>query len=342
MTLLFVEGFDHFVSDDHLIDKGWEIYSGYVAVHSNYKRFDTGNGVLLNHAGGYIIKTIDPNETTLYLGFAVKENSVYGLNYDVSRPFLNFKDEFDVDQVKVHLTTSNEVQVNDGTSALLGKSSQYVVPDHQWFYFEIKVTISATVGEVTARINGTQVLNLTSQNTKNGSDYIGKIKINGLDIVENTGFLTYIDDLYIDDAQFHGDCRVKTFFPDSDSGTHTDLVRSTGSNDYECVDDNPPNDDTDYISGNTPGDISAFGITTGALGTVIGTQLNNYMRKDDAGSRTGRPILRSNGADYNGITRDISADYYFHNDIWELDPDDSGAWTQTKLEAAEFGLEIVA
>jgi hypothetical protein len=32
---------------------------------------------------------------------------------------------------------------------------------------------------------------------------------------------------------------------------------------------------------------------------------------------------------------------YTHNSvIWETDPDDSNAWTQTKLEAAEFGLEI--
>ncbi|GAF84556.1 unnamed protein product, partial [marine sediment metagenome] len=36
----------------------------------------------------------------------------------------------------------------------------------------------------------------------------------------------------------------------------------------------------------------------------------------------------------------ILADYGYEQEIWELDPDDSGAWTQVKLEAAEFGLEI--
>ena len=128
--------------------------------------------------------------------------------------------------------------------------------------------------------------------------------------------------------------------PDVD-GNSADFTRSIGSNDYECVDETPSNEDTDYISSNTLNHKSIFGITTGALSTVKGIQVNNHVRVDDAGTRKIKAIARSNGADYQGTESEvITSDYLFESDIWELDPDDSGAWTQTKLEAAEFGLEI--
>ena len=44
MTILFIEGFDHYTSTDQLQDKLWNKSSSYVAINSAYKRFDTGNG----------------------------------------------------------------------------------------------------------------------------------------------------------------------------------------------------------------------------------------------------------------------------------------------------------
>jgi len=38
----------------------------------------------------------------------------------------------------------------------------------------------------------------------------------------------------------------------------------------------------------------------------------------------------------------LPEDYKFEHDCWDTDPQDAAAWTQTKLEAAEFGLEITA
>jgi hypothetical protein len=146
--------------------------------------------------------------------------------------------------------------------------------------------------------------------------------------------------MYVDDTQFHGDCRVKTFVPDSISGTNNSFTASAGNKD-ECVDEIPSNEDTDYIVSDTLNHKQTFGITTGVLGTVKAIQLNNHCRLDEAGTRKITPIIRSNGTDYSGTESDeITADYLFESEIWETDPDDSGAWTQTKLEAAEFGLEI--
>jgi hypothetical protein len=109
----------------------------------------------------------------------------------------------------------------------------------------------------------------------------------------------------------------------------------------ECVDETPSNEDTDYIYSDTLNHKQGFGITTGSLSTVKGIQLNNHCRLDQAGTRKITPLIRSNSTDYSGTeTGAIPADYRFESEIFETDPDDSSAWTQTKLEAAEFGLEI--
>ena len=77
------------------------------------------------------------------------------------------------------------------------------------------------------------------------------------------------------------------------------------------------------------------------MGTVKAIQLNNCCRIDEVGTRKITPLIRSNSTDYSGTeTENITADYLFESEVWETDPDDSNVWTQTKLEAAEFGFEI--
>jgi hypothetical protein len=149
------------------------------------------------------------------------------------------------------------------------------------------------------------------------------------------------DDLYVDDAQFHGNVRVRTFTPDAD-GVHTDWERSGGANDYEAVDEAVTNEDTDYIKSSTKGHKSSFGITTGAIGVVKGIQLAQHIKAATSGVRRIKPLVRSGGADYNGpVSPVIPAGYKYFTEIFGADPQDSNPWNQTKLEAAEFGLTLL-
>ena len=334
MALILMDGFDHYgQAEAHLI--GWNFHGTYNSFGS-YGRFGSG-GVRTTYHDQEVKRNIGVNKSTLYIGIAFAKWEGGTPTFNIGSPFVFFTDELDVDQVKFHLSPTYEILVYQGDGTLLATSAVDILKDYVWKYLELKVVISATVGVVEVRVNGVEVINETGLDTKNGSDYMRNFAFSAF----ATQQTAYYDDLYIDDAQFHGDCRIKTFMPDSDSATHTDFVRSAGSNDYECVDETDPNEDTDYIYANVVGDISTFGITTGTLGTVQGIQLNNYLRKDDAGTRKIKPLIRSNGADYQGTELDdVPANYIFYSDIWETDPDDSNVWTQTKLEAAEFGLEI--
>jgi hypothetical protein len=335
MALIYLEGFDNCTSAQ-LSDKDWVINTSFGGTGSSYARF-SGQGYRITHDFGKAIFNIGVDKSTIYLGIAIRKHTVSVPSSSSTEFIVGFYDENEVQQVRINVTPAYEIQVYKGDNTLLGTSDTFVFPNYAWCYLEAKVTISATVGEVTVNIDGDQVLNLTTKDTKNGTDYIRKI---GLRAVFN-GRETYFDDLYIDDAQFHGDCRVQTFMPDSDSATHTDFVRSTGSNDYECVYEAQSNEDTDYIESSTLNHKSTFGITTGTLPTVIGAKVSNHCKVSDAGTVKIKALCRSNGTTYQGTESSaLSADYLFKSEIWEDDPDDSNPWDQTKLEAAEFGVEI--
>jgi len=333
MSLILMDGFDHY-SANQSYDKNVITIENAVMTTTN-GRF--GSGGFRCGGGNYSFKVgMGVNKSTIYLGIAANKSEGDQPVFSSSYPILLFYDESGISQVSVYVNPNFSIGVYRGTTTLLGTSSADAYPNLKWFYLEAKVTISATVGEVTIRVNETQVLNLTSQNTKNGSDYIRSIKFAGI----HNALDVYYDDLYVDDAQFHGDCRIRTFVPDSISSINNDFTASAGNKD-ECVDETPSNEDTDYIYSDTLNHKQTFGITTGSLGTVIGIQLNNHVRIDQAGTRKITPLIRSNSTNYSGTeTDEITAEYLFESKIWETDPDDSNAWTQTKLEAAEFGLQI--
>ena len=337
MTLLFMDGFDHYAeSGEQPLDKGY-ITGNFAYYDFVTGRFNYGYAIQFKDSMGYgyFRKNLGVSKSTIYFGAAVKKFPGTP-THSADDPFIHFKDESSVVQVRLHVLADFSIAAYQGDGTLLGTSAAGVFLDQYWQYLEVKITISATVGEVTIRINETQILNLTSQDTKNGSDYI-----RWFDMTHINGQHCSWDDLYVDDAQFHGDCRIRTFVPDSISSTNNDFTASAGNKD-ECVDDIPSNEDTDYIVSDTLNHKQTFGITTGALGTVKGIQLNNHCRVDAGGSRKITPLIRSNGTNYSGteVANNVPDTYKFESEVWETDPDDSNVWTQTKLEAAEFGLEI--
>jgi hypothetical protein len=329
MSLLFIDSFDHYTSEAQMARK----YAVNNTGPGNPGRFG-GYCVGLWLGSSYFQRDIGVNNSTIYFGVGFKKDESGGPSN--AGPIISLLDESSVTQVSFRLGGGYQINVYRSTGSFLGATNGGVVPDQEWCFLEGKVVISDTVGEVVLRINEEEVLNLTSQDTKQGSDYIRKIKFGTIP----NSLTSKWDDFYIDDAQFHGNCQVKAFMPDVD-GNSVDFTRSTGSNDYECVDEIPPNDDTDYIYSETLNHKSIFGITTGALKTIKGIQVNNLCKLEASGTRRIKAICRSNGADYQSVESDvIPTGYIFDSRQWDTDPDDSNPWTQVKLEAAEFGLEI--
>ena len=66
------------------------------------------------------------------------------------------------------------------------------------------------------------------------------------------------------------------------------------------------------------------------------------MRTDAIGSRLARHVTRVNSSDYEGADLGVNYSYMWGSTIWELNPDDSAAWEDADIDAAEFGIKVQA
>ena len=238
------------------------------------------------------------------------------------------------------------LEVSNGALRVLRGStvlatSSYTLQGQQWYYIELKATIHGSAGSYEVRVNRQTVLSATGVNTQNTANASAN----------EVGFggdgTSWGDDFYICDAtgtrnnDFLGDVEVVTLMP-AGAGNYAQWTPLSGAN-WENVDEIPQDGDTSYNYSATAGQKDTFGAQTySATGTPLGLQVNLIHRKDDAGSRTIRTLLRSGGADYSGTSESVLDSYSHAFDVWETDPADSADWTDTKINAAEYGYEMVS
>lgn len=227
----------------------------------------------------------------------------------------------------------------DGTT--LASTDPGAVPLDSSFYIEFDGTIDDTNGAAEVRFNGSEVedLTLTGQDTQPAA-------ATGVDRIRFFGRGTNcFTDIYIDSADFHGDCIVDTIRP-TGAGTHTDWTPSEGAN-HENVDDATQIDDDDTYnaaSAQDEKDTFAFAdLASRPTSSIKGVAVNLALRKDDATTRVVKPVARIGSTDHlhgTGIT--LASSYAVAQRIWQLNPDDSAPWEEADVNDAEFGYDQVA
>lgn len=338
MTLLFCDGFDH-------IDEPYETVKWDTAANHFFE-------AAIGRTGGwgfrmyypvtnlaYITKNVGTDCETIILGYACKLsafNDIYSI--------LELKDGATT-QVSVRVNTSGGLNVYRGTTTLLGSSDNSLITTNTFFYLEIKVKISNTVGTVEIRLNGSAspIVNLTSQDTMvSANAYVNTI------LLASRGFYQYIDDLVVCDISgavnndFLGDVAITTLYPTSD-GTNTDFTCSTGTDHYALVDEAQLSADTDHNESSTVGHKDTYGMTTfSGSGTVLGVQICATVKNTDAGSMNVRTLAISGASptETEGSDFALSATMKSAMTIHEKEPIDAVAWTAAKINAAEFGLKV--
>ena len=343
MSLLFCDSFDHYAIGD--ITKKWTSQSGSPAALAS-GRF--GNGLSLGSSQSGLAsatKTLASSAATLGLGCAVLFATIpTGSGHDRVVAFYDSGSE----QVTVHLNSSGKLYVARGATVL--GTGATVLSINVFYYIEVKATIDNTVGAVTVKINGTTEITITGADTQQTANASANQIIIGGDQFSTGGgtFKTY-DDLVIWDTSgtanndFMGDIRVQALLP-SGAGTTTAWTPSSGAN-YTDVDESAPNDDTDYVSSSTPGQIDtyAMGNLTSVAGTIKAVQSLLYARKDDAGVRTIAPVFHISATDYvQANLPDLTTSYQYLPQILEVSPATAVAWTLAEINAMEFGAKEVA
>jgi hypothetical protein len=103
-------------------------------------------------------------DATVVVGFAHQINSLAAAVSEICQ----FYSDANVTQHnRLTVASNGSLSFWRGTTNL-GSSAAGVIAVNTWNYIEVRTVLSDTVGEVTVRVNGTDVLTLTAQDTQNG------------------------------------------------------------------------------------------------------------------------------------------------------------------------------
>lgn len=238
------------------------------------------------------------------------------------------------------------VKVQRGEGTELGASAAGAVPANAWFYLEVKVKINDTTGTVQVRVDGTDVINITGQDTRNGGadGLIDRILIGSC---ENNALKLRVCDFYflneIGSAPHNdllGPQTIESLRTDA-AGNYTNWTPSAGAN-HDAVDD--PIDavhdgDATYV------ETTVVERDSYSFGDMVSGEDPIAVQVKATARFTGTALdfntfLRRSATDIDGPTDTPTSAYADRAiTIWETDPVAAAAWTKANLEATEFGLE---
>lgn len=338
MALIFSDSFDHATTDARLRDK-WS------ASTAGFARDATGRtGACIKEgwsSPSYLRHNYASNKTTIIIGFAIKVNSTSQDKY-----FLQVLDGTTV-QIGVKQNSDGTLSVVNGSGSVLASTSSGAeLTNSEFRYIEFKTTIDNSTGSFELKKNGVTLLsgsNVDTQNTANAYT-------TGFQFAWETATATYafFDDVYVCDTSgstnndFLGAVKIEYLAPGG-AGATANWTPSAGSN-YACVDETDPNDDTDYVASATVGVTDTYAIANSAASTsasVKGVMLQMRAKKDDANPRAVTGVLRPSSTDRaHGTPATMTTSYAVYLFPYDTDPDDSSAWTITKVNALEAGQKV--
>jgi hypothetical protein len=228
------------------------------------------------------------------------------------------------------------LQVTRNGALLQSVPSDIVVGAYN--YIEFKLTVNATSGAWEVRVNGVTKLAGAGNTRATGNNWVNQIRLNGGD-----GY----DDFYVLDTtgavanDFLGDVYVVALFPTSD--VVAGWTPSSGASRWAVIDEGSMNSDTDYVSTSTVNDVFACGLSDlpASAWQVKAIQTVTAVRKDDAGTRIIRPLLRIGSTNYETADVSVGDTYVMRPDGWSVNPATSAAWTVADVNALAVGARLV-
>jgi len=338
MAVVGMEGFDHLSITQLLAKQG---------------RSGVTNPIQTGRLGGQAIRTGGNqtglafsgfSTTSVIAGFAYKFSNVLVANLTSRRVMFRAGVTNVVGLVTASSGGDIVLRLIDSAAATIASGTTPIIIDI-WYYVEVRVVISATVGSVELRLNGLSSAELSATGLNTGTSPIDSVAWGATSVGTH---VTDVDDLYIVDTTtgssptntFLGDCRVETL-PPTGNGANTAWTGAFGDWD----DSTSHNTDTDYVSSSTPGDRETSTLADLAVGTgtIYAVQTDVTARKDDAGARTIAPVLRISGTNHDGTTTPgLSTDYVTYVQTYDrLDPV-GNAWSIATVNAMEAGVKEVA
>ena len=263
-----------------------------------------------------------------------------GMRADTDSATLRFREGSTV-HIDVRLTASGAIAVYRGTTLLASYgayagSSYYCVEGH--------VKIHDTTGIVKINVDGALVIDLTGIDTRNGGT-VGQ--------VDNIAFgvsgigQAYHDDFALNDTagtvnnSWIGNGRCALMIPNA-AGDQTDFTPLSGNN-FDNVKQVPHDSDTTYNQSETVDHYDLYNLTTVTLlsgeevNAIAATAVANLGAAGDGNIKVG---IKTASEDWGDAVAMGSDAYRFYQKVYEVDPADSSAFNQAKLDALQVGVKV--
>lgn len=340
MSLIFIDGFDHYGA---IRDK-WQVASGLTNPTFTAGRFGEGQALVYQASNNSLtIQQSFVSETEVFFGCAL-----FAPGFPGSAPhsMFRFNNTAGTNLVTVSLNVNGTLTIACG-----GQSATTIaaITNVQYHFIELHYTAKNTGGICELRVDEAVVATITGDTTSSTEDDIAIFSFghNG----SNAPAYRF-DDLYILNADgaenngFLGDVRITTLAANLD-GTNNDFAPSSGSLNFEMVDELILDDDTTHVESGLVGaqedyDNESFSDRAITAGTVLGVQVANATLRTNVGALRYQNELTVAGVQFTDAIEHTAGqtDYFVTVLPFDTDPSDSGAWTEAKVAAAGSGIKI--
>lgn len=343
MAYQFSTGWDHYTT---ATDR-WTSSSGSITISSAAARFGGSHsqGAAFG-ANATVTKGLTGNPTTVIVGWAIKLTTLpTGGNIG---ELIRINDG-GTTQVSLGISSTGLLQFyrSTPTSNPIGSSGSTVLAANVWHFLEVSVTINASTGDAKCWLDGVQVINSSSNlntrqsaNTQATAFVIGNI---------SGSIITTADDLYCFDGTGGslntnlGDRRIITIMPNG-AGSNTQFTPTGAASNWQCVDEIPANDNTDYVADSVVNDRDSYAYEDVSInGNADFVVPIAKISKDDAGSHTVQLSVTDTGNDAFSSSIAVPSSYaYVDGGAFTTSPNGAAAWSQTVINRTEFGIKIIS
>lgn len=247
--------------------------------------------------------------------------------------------------VRAYYATAGGANPATTQITLIGTSSITIAQD-AWVLVEIHlIAATGATGTCEIKINGASALSVATVRTAQTNANYGQLYLeygHYTTTGSTAGMYCAFDDLRVNDTTgsvnntWCGDGSIRPMLV---TGAGTTIAGGlTGA--YTDVDEVPPNT-SDYITGTTPGDGLTF-----QLANLVGVascqaiEIITYSQNPDGGGGGIGINAKTAAGTSESSAIPVTANWAYHKRLLEIDPNDSAAWTQAKLDALEAGITV--
>lgn len=322
----------------------------------------SGNGASVGFTNAARVTFLHASKTELYYAFGVyrsdAETNVLPsraafVTYDTVGNINNILYLEDDGSVRAYYANAGNNAPNFTTNQTLIGTSATSIPNTTWTLIEVHiVAASGSTGTYEVKINGSTVISATSQRTCQTNSNVGSFALQFMRANGGGGnsasFLAF-DDLRVNDTSgsvnnsWPGDESILLIKPTA-AGDSTQFTRggADSGNNYGQVDELPPNGLTDYVYDTVTGHLDLYNLGTVTVTSVSAVEVLMQAQNPDGNGGSLNLVTKTGAGQSDGSAQNITGVPLYYRRILELDPADSTAWDQTKINALQVGPKVAS